>query len=315
MTEDLLHVARTGAADVLTIGEILRWHGALLTGIRDDAAGRFRQGDEWVRVGSHLGANPPFVREMVERALERFQSEAPANIIERIAWFHCEFEMIHPFVDGNGRIGRVLMNHQLLRAGMPPVIVRARSRRTEYYPALDVYSRTDRHDEMTRLLALLVARSTPQTHRTPHEPRRHLARAVGPVCRHARQRRGESREAPDAPGLPDARSLDDRLRPSRMTTSEASRSRSAGAEEPRESAGRVADRREIREEDDPERRGQQHQRDPADSEHAAREARAAHGAPATHEHPDDACAEPHDHDSEAGDESGVVAAETRPTRR
>ena len=62
----------------------------------------------------------------------------------------------HPFVDGNGRIGRVLMNHQLLRAGMPPVIVRARSRRTEYYPALDVYSRTDRHDEMTRLLALLV---------------------------------------------------------------------------------------------------------------------------------------------------------------
>ncbi len=156
VTEDLLHVARTGAADVLTIGEILRWHGALLTGIRDDAAGRFRQGDEWVRVGSHLGANPPFVREMVERALERFQSEAPANIIERVAWFHCEFEMIHPFVDGNGRIGRVLMNHQLLRAGMPPVIVRARSRRTEYYPALDVYSRTDRHDEMTRLLALLV---------------------------------------------------------------------------------------------------------------------------------------------------------------
>lgn len=156
VTEDLLNVALTDTADSLTIGQILRWHGALLSGIRDDAAGRFRQGDEWVRVGSHLGANPLFVREMVERALGRYLTGRPANIIERISWFHCEFEAIHPFVDGNGRIGRVLMNHQLLQAGLPPVIVRARSRHAEYYPALDAYSRTDRHDEMTRLLALLV---------------------------------------------------------------------------------------------------------------------------------------------------------------
>lgn len=156
VTEDLLNVALTDTADSLTIGQILRWHGALLSGIRDDAAGRFRQGDEWVRVGSHLGANPLFVHEMVERALARYLTGRPANIIERISWFHCEFEAIHPFVDGNGRIGRVLMNHQLLQAGLPPVIVRARSRQAEYYPALDAYSRTDRHDEMTRLLALLV---------------------------------------------------------------------------------------------------------------------------------------------------------------
>ncbi|WP_337332814.1 Fic family protein [Microbacterium bandirmense] len=156
VTEDLLTTASNEPSSPLTIGQILRWHGALLTGIRDDAAGRFRQGDEWVRVGSHLGANPMFVRGMVERALERYVTGPPANTIERIAWFHCEFEVIHPFVDGNGRIGRVLMNHQLLRAGLPPVIVRARSRHAEYYPALDSYSRTDRHDDMTRLLALLV---------------------------------------------------------------------------------------------------------------------------------------------------------------
>ncbi|MFT4135355.1 Fic family protein [Microbacterium sp.] len=144
------------ATEPLTSDLILRWHRELLTGIRDDAAGRFRSSNEWVRVGAHLGANPAFVPELVDRALERYRSGPPDGVLERIAWFHCEFEVIHPFVDGNGRIGRVLINHQLLRQGLPPVIVRARGRHTEYYPALEAYRRTDRHDAMTRLLTLLV---------------------------------------------------------------------------------------------------------------------------------------------------------------
>jgi len=154
VTTDLLR-----SMEPLTTELILRWHGELLTGIRDDAAGRFRRDGEWVRVGSHLGANPLFVPELVDRALERYRSGPPDGVLERIAWFHCEFEVIHPFVDGNGRIGRVLINHQLLQAGLPPVIVRARGRHTEYYPALDAYGRTDRHDAMTRLLALLALES------------------------------------------------------------------------------------------------------------------------------------------------------------
>ena len=151
MTDDLLL-----STEQLSVELILRWHRELLTGIRDDAAGRFRRGDEWVRVGSHLGANPAFVVELVDQALARYRTGAPDGAIERVAWFHCEFEVIHPFVDGNGRIGRVLMNQQLLAAGLPPVIVRARTRRSDYYPALDQYARTDRYDSMTRLLALLV---------------------------------------------------------------------------------------------------------------------------------------------------------------
>lgn len=140
------------------VGEILRWHGMLLTGIRDDAAGRFRRADEWVRVGAHLGANPQFVAQLLDEALAHYTGDT-GYFLERIARFHAEFEIIHPFADGNGRIGRVVMNAQLGALGWPPAIVRAKSRRREYYPALEHYGRTGAHDRLTSLLALLLQES------------------------------------------------------------------------------------------------------------------------------------------------------------
>lgn len=154
VTEDLL---RDG--EPFTRALMLRWHGMLLAGIRDDVAGRFRRGDEWVRVGGHLGANPAFVPQLVNDAVTRYETDESMFPLERIAWFHCEFEIIHPFVDGNGRIGRVLINKQLQDIGLPPVIVRARNRHLDYYPQLEEYSRRDSSEGMTRLLVLLVLES------------------------------------------------------------------------------------------------------------------------------------------------------------
>lgn len=154
ITTDLL--CSTGP---LTTDAILRWHGMLLTGIRDDAAGRFRRAGEWVRVGGHLGANPAFVSGLVSDALAHYRSDTSSHFLDRIARFHCEFEIIHPFVDGNGRIGRILINKQLQDLGLPPVIVRARNRQADYYPLLAEYGRTDAHGGMTGLLALLLLES------------------------------------------------------------------------------------------------------------------------------------------------------------
>lgn len=143
----------------LSMESVLQWHGVLLAGIRDDAAGRFRRAGEWVRVGGHVGANPEFVPTLVADALRRYREEAPADPIDAIARFHCEFEIIHPFVDGNGRIGRVIIAKQLADLDLPPVIVRARNRHRDYYPLLEQYSRTNSHGGMTRLLALLLLES------------------------------------------------------------------------------------------------------------------------------------------------------------
>jgi Fic family protein len=153
VTADIARLERPPAVE-----EILRWHGMLLAGIRDDVAGRFRRVGEWVRVGTHLGANPEFVGQLVDDALARYADDG-GYFLDRIAWFHCEFEVIHPFADGNGRIGRVLMNAQLQAAGWPPVIVRAKGREVDYYPALERYARTDAHDQLTGLLALLLQES------------------------------------------------------------------------------------------------------------------------------------------------------------
>lgn len=154
VTSDLL-----ATGEPLTTELVLRWHGMLLAGIRDDVAGRFRRAGEWVRVGSHLGANPEFASGLVADALAQYRSDDSTHVLDRIARFHCEFEVIHPFADGNGRIGRVLLNKQLQDHGLPPVIVRSRTRRVDYYPVLERYAKTDAHDGMTRLLALLLLES------------------------------------------------------------------------------------------------------------------------------------------------------------
>lgn len=77
------------------------------------------------------------------------------NIFERIARFHLEFESIHPFIDGNGRTGRLLMNFELMQYGYPPINVKFTDRK-RYYDAFDSYSRNQDAKPMTNLIAEYV---------------------------------------------------------------------------------------------------------------------------------------------------------------
>lgn len=77
------------------------------------------------------------------------------NIIERIARFHLEFEGIHPFIDGNGRTGRLILNLDLIRNGYPPVNVKF-THRKRYYEAFDAYFRDNDATKMTALIAEYV---------------------------------------------------------------------------------------------------------------------------------------------------------------
>lgn len=75
--------------------------------------------------------------------------------IERIARFHLEFEGIHPFIDGNGRTGRLILNLDLIRNGYPPVNIKFADRK-RYYNAFDAFYRDGNAGEMIDLLAAYV---------------------------------------------------------------------------------------------------------------------------------------------------------------
>jgi Fic family protein len=143
----------------LTTNYILELHKTLLTHIDDKIAGRFRSGKEWVGVGNHLGANPLFVDSLMTELVDKYNEDNEQYFLDKIAWFHAEFETIHPFNDGNGRIGRAIINQQLMSLDYPPIIIQNKSKQTDYYPIFNTYSTTMKFDSLIALLALLLMES------------------------------------------------------------------------------------------------------------------------------------------------------------
>lgn len=146
----------TNSEQKITVDLILKLHRILLRNIRDEIAGRFRSGKEWVRVGTHIGANPEFVNGLMYDLVRDYNDDRKGFFLEKIAYFHAEFENIHPFGDGNGRIGRLLTNEQLDLLDLPPIIIPNKSKFEEYYPALDEYTKTGKIDQLTELFAQLL---------------------------------------------------------------------------------------------------------------------------------------------------------------
>jgi Fic family protein len=118
----------------LTLDVMLSLHKMLISNIRDDIAGRFRKDKEYVRVGSHIAPAPKEIVERLEKMISEYNATSHENIIKRIAKLHLDFEYTHPFIDGNGRIGRVLNNYLLIREGFVPVNIKFIDRQ-KYYDA------------------------------------------------------------------------------------------------------------------------------------------------------------------------------------
>jgi len=118
----------------LDLEVILSLHKMLISNIRDDVAGRFRSDNEYVRVGSHIAPGPKEVKDRLQRMLAEYNASSHESIIKRIARLHLTFEYIHPFVDGNGRIGRVINNYLLIREGFVPINIKFIGRK-KYYEA------------------------------------------------------------------------------------------------------------------------------------------------------------------------------------
>lgn len=87
----------------------------------------------------HTPPQPYLVAKQVEELLLNYPIwQEQYSIIEAVSRFHIEFESIHPFIDGNGRTGRLILNLELMKAGVLPVNIKFADRRS-YYGCFDSY--------------------------------------------------------------------------------------------------------------------------------------------------------------------------------
>ena len=137
----------------LTSETILLVHKMLIENIDDNIAGRFRTKNEYVRIGSHIAPPPEHVERMVDAILSEYESNIDDYPIDKIAKFHLDFETIHPFLDGNGRIGRVIVNFQLNKLGFPNLIIRDKEKKI-YYQSFREYNDSKNTKTMEKIIVL-----------------------------------------------------------------------------------------------------------------------------------------------------------------
>lgn len=99
----------------------------------------------------HEPVQPYLIESKINNLLVDFKNDN-RNIAEKLALFHINFESIHPFIDGNGRTGRLLVNLELMKAGYPPIDIKFADRK-RYYDAFDAYHVKKDLSAMTKLFA------------------------------------------------------------------------------------------------------------------------------------------------------------------
>ncbi len=110
-------------------------HQLLLKNIDDTNAGRYRQENVVIAGADHTPPDSLHLPELMQKLVDGYQVEV-YHPLERAARLHVDFDGIHPFVDGNGRTARLLMNLDLMESGFLPVVIKAENRQA-YYEALD----------------------------------------------------------------------------------------------------------------------------------------------------------------------------------
>ena len=183
----------------ITIELLLEVHRTLTSGTFDEhryidngeRPGQFKRHD-YVTGIHEVGAFPEDVPQQVEELLQELKQSGHQNPLLAAAYFHAALENIHPFADGNGRVGRTMMNYWLMINNHPPLVVHEEHRR-DYYAALQHYDETE---DLAPLISFLQAETVQTWSRqmpelicnTPHHATK---KTLDSICAEAAARAAE----------------------------------------------------------------------------------------------------------------------------
>ena len=142
----------------IDIPMILKFHNILMYGCYDDIRwkkgerpGKFKIHDYCVGV-NEIGSFPEDVQMDMQDLIDDLNDNSlNGDVLIKAAYLHVMFETIHPFADGNGRVGRTLLNYYLIRNNYPPVVIFNEDKET-YYLALEVFNRTGKLQGFVKFL-------------------------------------------------------------------------------------------------------------------------------------------------------------------
>lgn len=153
----LVSLAREGDRPIIK-HDILALHSLILRRIDDENAGRFRSIQVRIAGAEVVLPGPLQVPTMMDDFISRLNAPHGEHTATFAADAHLKFVGIHPFVDGNGRLGRLLMNLVLMRGGYPPALIRKEDRE-EYIGAIETVQLSGADDRYYRVIYEAVERS------------------------------------------------------------------------------------------------------------------------------------------------------------
>ena len=112
-------------------------HSLVLMDNREDR-GVYRRVPVTIMGAVHIPPQPYLLPARMEQLILKYHEIPLPHVVERVSQFHMEFETVHPFIDGNGRTGRLLLNLELMKEGYPPINIKF-SDRKRYYECFTSY--------------------------------------------------------------------------------------------------------------------------------------------------------------------------------
>lgn len=151
--EAFLYVMELAKGKINLSGKVVKEIHSLVLMDRREDHGVYRRIPVKIMGAFHEPPQPYLVSVQMEELMADFQSTKKSiHTIERASLFHLRFEGIHPFIDGNGRTGRLLLNLDLIQKGYPPINIKFTDRK-RYYECFDAYYRDNDASPMINMIA------------------------------------------------------------------------------------------------------------------------------------------------------------------